>query len=77
MIIIMPLWVCMFAVPELSNALALSNEDFQAKYGFAKPAKDSALVTYCMKGGRAEQARNIFQSLGYTRFELKVNLYAW
>jgi len=47
-------------------ALNLDEGDFEAKYGFAKPAKDAKLVTHCMKGGRAGKGAKALTDAGWT-----------
>jgi rhodanese-related sulfurtransferase len=53
-------------VDELAGALALSDDDFKAKYGFKKPNKDTPIVTHCWAGMRAQKASDIFIAAGYT-----------
>lgn len=50
----------------LGHALMLSNEDFLAKFGVAKPAADAEVVTLCKKGLRARTAQFALTGAGYT-----------
>jgi len=54
-------------LPELNDAMALTDESFRIKYGFTKPPKNDLLITYCRSGMRAASARSILQNLGYSR----------
>ena len=49
--------------PQLEEAISLSDADFVARYGFAKPQKDAEIVTHCIGGGRAGKAQ-VCSSLG-------------
>ncbi|XP_057367491.2 uncharacterized protein LOC130688528 [Daphnia carinata] len=54
-------------LPELENAFSLGDEEFLAKYGFSKPAKDATnVVVGCKSGRRAATAIGILEKLGYT-----------
>ena len=50
----------------IEELLALSPADFEARYGYPLPAKSDALVTHCMKGGRAGKAADALKAAGYT-----------
>ncbi|XP_042883071.1 rhodanese domain-containing protein CG4456-like isoform X1 [Penaeus japonicus] len=52
-------------LPELEEAMDMDDDAFENKYGFSKPSTDAAIVTHCMKGGRARRAGDIFKSKGY------------
>ena len=47
---------------EVPKAVALSAKEFEAKYGFPKPAKNSVIVLYCRAGVRSEQVSRLFHS---------------
>lgn len=54
-------------VPELEEAFNKSNEEFSAKYGFPKPAKDATnVVIGCRSGKRAASAIGVLEKLGYS-----------
>ncbi|XP_068202708.1 rhodanese domain-containing protein CG4456-like [Palaemon carinicauda] len=53
-------------LPELEEALKLDKEGFSAKYGFEKPKEGDAVVTHCMKGGRARKAADLISGTGVT-----------
>lgn len=55
-----------FTVSEVSTAFALDEDAFKTKYGLGKPAKDAALVTHCLKGGRAAKGQEAMAELGFT-----------
>lgn len=50
---------------EFEDAWDLSEEAFQEKYGFHKPAKDALVIFYCRTGGRSAQATAYVRSKGY------------
>lgn len=52
------------------DALALPAEEFQAKFGFSKPAKDAELVVFCAAGRRAEGAQGKAVANGYTNVSI-------
>jgi rhodanese-related sulfurtransferase len=60
-----PLSLVICSVPELDEALQLEDAAFESKYGFAKPSLDAPLVTHCLKGARAAQARDKLVAQGY------------
>lgn len=43
----------------------LSGEEFETKYGFAKPEKTTHLVVHCLKGGRAAKAAASLKAQGF------------
>ena len=43
----------------------MSDGDFESKYGFAKPAKNAAVVTHCLKGMRAMKAAEALKEAGF------------
>lgn len=54
-------------MPELDEAFQKGDEDFLAKYGFPKPAKDATnVVVGCRSGRRAVSAIQILEKLGYS-----------
>lgn len=53
-------------MPEVEEAFNKGDEDFSAKYGFSKPAKDATnVVVGCRSGRRAVSAIQILEKLGY------------
>ncbi|XP_033638051.1 rhodanese domain-containing protein CG4456-like [Asterias rubens] len=60
--------ICHVPVPELEEALQLSDEAFLAKYGHPKPQKTQDNVVFtCRIGNRSLKALNIAKALGYTK----------
>ncbi|KPI89707.1 hypothetical protein ABL78_1200 [Leptomonas seymouri] len=55
---------------QLEAAIKLTTEDFQRKYSAAKPEKSDHIVTYCLRGGRAEKAANELTADGYTNVDV-------
>lgn len=55
---------------QLEAAVKKSAEDFNTAYAFAKPAPANRIVTYCLKGGRAEKAAGILTAGGYTNVDI-------
>jgi rhodanese-related sulfurtransferase len=54
-----------FCLKEITEAMALSEEDFGYKYGFSKPKPSDSLVLYCRSGRRSGLAVAEFQKLGF------------
>ena len=54
-------------MPEIEEAFALNDQDFQAKYRFVKPKPDSTnVVTACLAGKRAAAAADkLKEKFGY------------
>lgn len=52
-------------VDEVAAAFEMSNDDFQQKYHFGKPEKNSTILVYCKMGMRAQNAGETLQKLGY------------
>lgn len=52
-------------IEELPAALDMLAGEFQASYGFKRPGRDAAVVSFCHSGARSEAATSIFRSLGY------------
>ncbi|KAH9586398.1 Rhodanese-like domain [Trypanosoma melophagium] len=50
----------------LVDAVHLSDSAYAAKYGAAKPTKNEPVVVYCLKGMRANKARELLEEQGYT-----------
>jgi rhodanese-related sulfurtransferase len=48
------------------DALFLSNEDFEDRFGFAKPLLDQEVVFYCRSGVRSAAAAQLAVQNGYT-----------
>ncbi|KPA77727.1 putative mitochondrial hypothetical protein [Leptomonas pyrrhocoris] len=63
---------CSVNVPldQLEAALKLSTEDFANKYHAAKPSKADHVVTYCLRGGRAEKAASALTADGYANVDV-------
>lgn len=55
---------------QLDAALKASAEDFQKSYNVAKPATSDRIVTYCLRGGRADKAAGIFTAAGYSTVDV-------
>ncbi|ORC84314.1 Heat shock protein 67Bb [Trypanosoma theileri] len=51
---------------ELADAVHLKDSAFAEKYGSEKPEKSKPVVLYCLKGMRAEKAREVLEQEGYT-----------
>lgn len=51
---------------QLEEALKLTTDDFAEKYASPKPIPSNRIVTYCLRGKRAENAAGIFQSHAYS-----------
>ncbi len=59
-----------FVVPEVEAAFNMDEAAFKEKYGFDKPAKDAAIVTHCLKGGRAAKGADAMTNLGYSNVKV-------
>lgn len=58
-------------MPEIPEAFELSEQDFQARYGFNKPErKADNLVIGCLYAIRSARARDYLQEKGYTGMRL-------
>lgn len=55
---------------QLEAALKLSTDDFSSKYSSAKPDTADHVVTYCLRGGRAEKAASALTANGYTNVDV-------
>lgn len=51
---------------ELRTAFDLSEADFQEKYGFSKPPKNTDIVLYCRSGRRSRTAAKWMTSMGFS-----------
>ncbi|KAK9450581.1 uncharacterized protein V1518DRAFT_218356 [Limtongia smithiae] len=49
------------------EALALSDDAFEDKFGFPKPSKDKTLVFYCLGGVRCNFAQDLAGEAGYEK----------
>ncbi|KAK9465625.1 Rhodanese-like domain-containing protein [Lipomyces arxii] len=49
------------------QALSLSEDAFEEKFGFAKPSKDKELVFYCLGGVRCNYAQELAGEFGYEK----------
>lgn len=56
-----------FAVDDLPNALNLSEEQFEKKYGKPKPTKSTKIIFYCQIGIRSAKATVDAADLGYAK----------
>ena len=52
-------------MPELSDALELSEDKFTEKYGNNKPKPNDKIATHCMMGGRAGKAADALKQMGF------------
>lgn len=55
---------------QVEAALKKTAEDFQSTYGVAKPQPTNRIVTYCMRGMRAEKGAAMFTAAGYTSVDV-------
>lgn len=55
-----------FPLPDIGAEFSLSDCDFEAKYGMAKPGKGKEIVSSCKMGGRASKAKEKLLEMGYT-----------
>jgi len=51
---------------QLPAALLESPADWQRRWGWNKPAKDTTVVVYCRSGRRSELAANVLMRDGFT-----------
>lgn len=49
------------------DALLLADEEFEDRFGFAKPQRDQELVFYCKAGIRSSAAANVARAEGYEK----------
>ena len=54
-------------VPELENALELSDNDFKTQFNRPKPNPDTPLIFSCLKGGRAQKATDLASTKGFKK----------
>ncbi|KAL7746750.1 hypothetical protein RI367_007913 [Sorochytrium milnesiophthora] len=55
-------------LPELQDALALPNTQFQLMYNFEKPSRErSEVVFYCRSGVRSQKACEVAHAAGFKR----------
>jgi len=52
-------------VGELAGVLIMEKHEFEFQYNAEKPEKTSHIVFSCLMGGRAEQAADLAQKMGY------------
>jgi len=58
-------------LPEINEAFASDDKEFEDKYGFPKPAKTTSnVVVACKSGVRALTALKALKSIGYESFSL-------
>ncbi|KAG5485578.1 hypothetical protein LSCM1_07667 [Leishmania martiniquensis] len=55
---------------QLEAALQLTADEFKDKYRAPKPEVSDHIVTYCLRGGRAEKAAAALLSSGYTNVDV-------
>ncbi|XP_043231261.1 rhodanese domain-containing protein CG4456-like [Amphibalanus amphitrite] len=55
---------------ELKEAMELSPEEFQNKYGFVQPSQSDALIVHCNRGGRAARAATQLTESGFSNVRL-------
>ncbi len=51
---------------QLETAMQLDEKEFEAKYGFKKPNKETPLVCSCWAGMRGKKAQEALTSAGFT-----------
>ncbi|XP_058457050.1 uncharacterized protein LOC131434400 [Malaya genurostris] len=52
-------------LPNLEQALKLSDDEFKSKFGRSKPQSDTEIIFHCKLGGRAQKAADTAIGLGY------------
>ncbi|XP_030370751.1 rhodanese domain-containing protein CG4456 [Scaptodrosophila lebanonensis] len=52
-------------LPELEDALKLSDAQFKTNFGRSKPAPDAKIIFSCKAGGRAARAANTAKTIGF------------
>ncbi|EDW18173.2 rhodanese domain-containing protein CG4456 [Drosophila mojavensis] len=57
-------------LPELEAALNSDSEEFEKKYGRAKPANDANIIFTCRSGRRAQEAAEIAKTVGFTNLSV-------
>ncbi len=63
---------------ELEEALSLPPAEFENKYHFSHPKKDSNLIFHCRTGGRSEAATKLALAKGYTNASnFKGSIWEW
>ncbi len=60
-----------FTVGDIEAALKLDAGAFKSEYKFDLPAKDAAVVTHCLKGGRAGKAVEALKAAGFTNVQVR------
>ncbi|CAJ1006175.1 putative Rhodanese-like domain containing protein [Leishmania naiffi] len=55
---------------QLESALQLTTDEFKEKYKAPKPETSDHVVTYCLRGMRAESAAALLRSSGYTHVDV-------
>lgn len=63
-------------MPEIIEAFACDDADFEKKYGFEKPDKTASLVVGCFAGKRAAAAGEQLVSLGFNNIKYLIMPYA-
>lgn len=64
------------ALSEFSEALDLSPEDFEKKYGFAM-SKSDRVILYCRSGNRSGQAAEYAESKGFNAANYEGSVLEW
>lgn len=54
-------------VGQLEENLKLSDTEFTAKFGRAKPADEAVVIFHCKMGGRAGKAAQVAMELGFVK----------
>uniref|UniRef100_A0ABK9NFV8 Rhodanese domain-containing protein n=1 Tax=Glossina morsitans morsitans TaxID=37546 RepID=A0ABK9NFV8_GLOMM len=54
-------------LPDLEDALKMSEKNFQHRYKRDKPSKDSVIIFTCMSGKRAQKSTDLARSYGFKR----------
>ncbi|KAF0300532.1 Rhodanese domain-containing protein [Amphibalanus amphitrite] len=57
-------------LPELKQAMELSAEEFQQKYGCARPGQTEPLILHCKGGIRAAKAAGQLTESGYSNLKV-------
>ncbi|OXA56841.1 rhodanese domain-containing protein CG4456 [Folsomia candida] len=64
-------------IGDLPAALELSDAEFEEKYGFPKPGKDSRVITHCKAGMRGQRAATAFKEAGFSNVGVYSGIADW
>lgn len=60
------------ALQELDEALALTADQFRARYGFSRPSPGDEITVTCRSGRRVQMAVPVLQKHGYENLKLYI-----